>query len=646
MRAAISLGFWLSTGVLSVHRHFHASPFTGRSVATSMKEEFEKLASAGKIRPDDVEALVQMATEGFCMHKSWGFGQIKTIDVILGKMTVDFTGRVGHSIDLAFAPKILTPIAKEHIEARKATDMDGLKQMAALHHDEVIKVIVDSYGTLATTDKVKEALVPGVIDADDYKKWWETARREMKKGGHFKVPTKKTEAIEYQSEDTPLQDRLQNDFNTARGLKARLPIAMEITKCAADLGDKNAIAEAALARLNTEIQSHMKTQPALALEAMMARDDLAQSLGAEDGENAPNEADVWETEVKLSEVVPAMPAARQHRALQTYQAANEAWPQAFLGMITQVPARLVGECVGLLSEAGHKDELIGEISQLINHHGAPGELLLWLVKDKSGDFSSLLTPEAFGAMLSAIERETSDEKRASKLRDFLLTDPKFFDTITLGAGIEEVKDVTRAIQMSTCFEGMDKRSVLGKIVKAHPEIQSFITHGDKDKAVKQSGDTTLIVSWSSLERKKQEFEELVQKKIPANSKEIEIAREYGDLRENAEFKAAKEQQKVLMTLQAEMEAEIDRARGINYDEADTSAANVGTQVTLTNMDTEEREDIALLGAWDGDPDNNRISYLTPMGQAIFGSTVGQEVELSLGDETRRLRVESISAYAA
>ena len=611
-----------------------------------MKEEFEKLASAGKIRPDDVEALVQMATEGFCMHKSWGFGQIKTIDVILGKMTVDFAGRVGHSIDLAFAPKILTPIAKEHIEARKATDMDGLKQMAALHHDEVIKVIVDSYGTLATTDKVKEALVPGVIDADDYKKWWETARREMKKGGHFKVPTKKTEAIEYQSEDTPLQDRLQNDFNTARGLKARLPIAMEITKCAADLGDKNAIAEAALARLNTEIQSHMKTQPALALEAMMARDDLAQSLGAEDGENAPNEADVWETEVKLSEVVPAMPAARQHRALQTYQAANEAWPQAFLGLITQVPARLVGECVGLLSEAGHKDELIGEISQLINHHGAPGELLLWLVKDKSGDFSSLLTPEAFGAMLSAIERETSDEKRASKLRDFLLTDPKFFDTITLGAGIEEVKDVTRAIQMSTCFEGMDKRSVLGKIVKAHPEIQSFITHGDKDKAVKQSGDTTLIVSWSSLERKKQEFEELVQKKIPANSKEIEIAREYGDLRENAEFKAAKEQQKVLMTLQAEMETEIDRARGINYDETDTSAANVGTQVTLTNMDTEEREDIALLGAWDGDPDNNRISYLTPMGQAIFGSTVGQEVELSLGDETRRLRVESISAYAA
>ena len=609
-----------------------------------MKEEFEKLAISGKIQPDDVETLMQMATEGFCMHKSWGFGHIKTVDVVLGKMTVDFSSRPEHLIDLSFAPKILTPIAKEHIEARKATDMDGLKQMAALHHDEVIKVIVASYGNLSTTDKVKEVLVPDVIDADDYKKWWETARREMRIGGHFKVPTKKTEAIRYMEEDAPLQERLLNDFSSARGLKARLSIVAEITKCAGDITDKTEMAGVTLGKLDEEIQSHTRTQPALALESVMARDDLAQALGAEIGDNAPSEAAVWETEVKLSEVVPVMPAARQHRALQTYQAINERWPQAFLGLITQVPARVVGECAELLGEAGHKDELITEISHLINHHGAPGELLLWLVKDKSGDFASLLTPELFGAMLSAIERETSDEKRASKLRDFLLTDPKFFDTITSGVDIEVVKDVTRAIQMSTCFEGMDKRSVLGKIVKAHPEIQSFITHGDKDKAVKQSADTTLIVSWASLERKKQEFEELVQKKIPANSKEIEIAREYGDLRENAEFKAAKEQQKVLMTLQAEMEADIDRARGINYNETDTSAANVGTRVTLTNMDTQERQEVALLGAWDGDPDNNRISYLTPMGQAIFGSTVGQEVELPLGDETRRLRVESISAY--
>ena len=59
-----------------------------------------------------------------------------------------------------------------------------------------------------------------------------------------------------------------------------------------------------------------------------------------------------------------------------------------------------------------------------------------------------------------------------------------------------------------------------------------------------------------------------------------------------------------------------------------------------------REDITLVGAWDGDPDNNLISYLTPMGQAIFSSAPGEEVEFQLGEETRRLRVEAISALAS
>jgi transcription elongation GreA/GreB family factor len=266
-----------------------------------------------------------------------------------------------------------------------------------------------------------------------------------------------------------------------------------------------------------------------------------------------------------------------------------------------------------------------------------------LAKDKSGEFAEILTPETFGAMLSAIERETSDEKRACKLRDFLLTDGGILEEITKDADIGIVKDITRAIQMTTCFEGMDKRSLLGKIVKAFPDIQEFITHGEKDKAEKPV-DTTLIVSWASLERRKVELEDLVQKKIPANSKEIEIAREYGDLRENHEFKAAKEQQKVLLAHKADMENEVDRARGMNYADATTEAANVGTRVTVTNLDTNEREDYALLGAWDGDPDNNLLSYLTPMGQAIRGRTVGEEVEFQLGDETRHLRVEAIAPY--
>src|SRR5207249_6688964 len=93
-----------------------------------------------------------------------------------------------------------------------------------------------------------------------------------------------------------------------------------------------------------------------------------------------------------------------------------------------------------------------------------------------------------------------------------------------------IKDLTRALQLSPCFDDMDKRSLLARIVKSYPAVQSLIS-GEQTKQ-----EANLLVSWESLEKRKEEYRELVQKKIPANSKEIAIARSYGDLRENHEYK--------------------------------------------------------------------------------------------------------------
>ena len=104
----------------------------------------------------------------------------------------------------------------------------------------------------------------------------------------------------------------------------------------------------------------------------MVRDDLARALGAEVIEGSPAESAVWAGEPKLSEIIPAMPVARQHRALNLIT--HHGKVAGFLNLITQVPARL-RDCVTPLSEGGHKDEFKEELN-FINHHGATGELLL------------------------------------------------------------------------------------------------------------------------------------------------------------------------------------------------------------------------------------------------------------------------------
>src|SRR3974377_1445806 len=95
-----------------------------------MREEFEKMASAGKLDRHHIEALVQLTTSGFCMHRSWGFGRIKTVDTVFARFTIDFPNKEGHTMDLAFAAESLKPISKEHILARKVAGTESLRPSA------------------------------------------------------------------------------------------------------------------------------------------------------------------------------------------------------------------------------------------------------------------------------------------------------------------------------------------------------------------------------------------------------------------------------------------------------------------------------------------------------------------------------------
>jgi len=238
-----------------------------------------------------------------------------------------------------------------------------------------------------------------------------------------------------------------------------------------------------------------------------------------------------------------------------------------------------------------------------------------------------------------MERDQFNERRSNRLRDFILDDQELLVELIGSADIEVIKDLTRALQFSPCFDDMDKRSLLARIVKSYPAIQSLIS-GEQTKQ-----ETTLLVSWASLERRKNEYHELVEKKIPANSREIAVARSYGDLRENHEYKAAKEMQKLLMRQKAELESQIVRARGTDYSNPRTDVASVGTIVHATDLATQQAEEFAILGAWDSDPEKNLISYLSPVAQSLLGHKVNDEVEFEIHGVVRRHRLDSIQPYA-
>jgi transcription elongation GreA/GreB family factor len=606
-----------------------------------MKEEFEKLAAAGKIEGRHVEPLTLLAESGCCMHRSWGFGRIKTVDTVFARFAIDFPGKPGHTMDLGFAAESLKPIAKDHILARKANDLDNVRQLAA-HHLDLIRLVLNSYGGKATADQIQQALVPDVI-RDDWKKWWETARREMKKDGHFIVPLKKTEPVVFQAQETSLQTRLMANFRAAKGLKARVAVVGELSKNAPDLADKQAAAAEIITALNADIISHQRTQPGVALEAIFARDELREIAPDASGPASDEitAAQIWAQDIKFGTVLEQIPAAKHHHALGSFKAANPGrWHEVLRNSLNSVSAKLCREFVSLLIEEGKMDLLKDTLARFINQHTANSELLLWLGRERSDAFADILGPEVFRAMLTAMERDQFNEKRSNRLREFILDDHELLAELTASADIEVVKDLTRALQLSPVFDDMDKRSLLARLVKSHPAVQSLIS-GEQAKQ-----DNSMLVSWESLERRKAEYQELVQKKIPANSREIATARSYGDLSENHEFKAAKEMQKMLMRRKDELETQLTRARGTDFANARTDIVSIGTIVQATDLGANQPETFTILGAWDSDPEKGVISYLSPVAQSLLNSKVGDEVEFELHGAKRRHRIERIEAFRA
>ena len=604
-----------------------------------MREEFEKLATEGKIRAKDMDALEQLTESGYCMHRTWGLGKITTVDTVLLRFLIDFPDKPEHSMDLGFAAKSLSPLAKDHVLVKVATDLQGLQEMAAVNHIDLIKLVLKSYGGSATVAQIQDALVPDVI-GDDWRKWWEAVRKEIKKDGHFRVPVKKSEPIEYNEEVVSLQARLLGDMQLARGLKAKLAVAMEILKSQDDLENVTEAYQLAMGFLDHELPNYLKNQPELVLDAIFARNDMRKALRIEaNGEQIEDQA-VWDLVNDLPAFMEALPATRNKLALASYKHHHpESWEADFTDLLNQSQMKLAGDIVQLFNDAGKADEIKETLSRLVNQHQASSELMLWVGKSRSDKYADMLGPEVFRAMITAMERDQFNEKRTSRLNDFIMGDMDLLPELIETADLEVVKDLTRALQFSSCFDDMDKRSLLGRIVKIYPAIQALIS-GEATT----SEDRGLLVSWDSLLRRRSEYTELVQKKIPENSKEIAVARSYGDLRENHEYKAAKEMQKILMKRKAELEMDLTRARGTDFAEVNTSSVNPGTRVRVKELSQQKDEIYTILGAWDSDPESGIISYLSPFAKNLISKSVGDTFEMTQDHEVRKYLIESIEPH--
>jgi transcription elongation factor GreA len=128
---------------------------------------------------------------------------------------------------------------------------------------------------------------------------------------------------------------------------------------------------------------------------------------------------------------------------------------------------------------------------------------------------------------------------------------------------------------------------------------------------------------------------------PRISREIGVAREHGDLKENAEYHAAKERQGLVEARIKDIEDKLSRAEVIDPSKLSGNMVRFGAFVTLTNLDTDEEQTYQILGADEADINHGSISVSAPLARAIIGKSIGDEIVVKLPGGTRRYEIGGI-----
>jgi len=604
-----------------------------------MDTELEKLVEAGKLTPRAAQQLEKLKPGTFCLHKSWGFGRVSEWNLLLNQIVIDFAGKKSHPMQAEYAAENVAPLAPAHFLARKATDLTSIKSLARENPAALVRNILESLDGKATAQQISEWLIGDVFTETEWKRWWESTKKALKASGVFSVPSKKTDPIQIRGEGVSYADELVDTFNKARQPKEQIAALEQIVKSHQQFKEPEKQLQPIIATIENMTVRNQKMHPEFAFELIIVRDDLLERLASLHSTHVGLTLSklILDEEERLISVLQKLPAAKEKRILQALPTAlGPRWTERGLDLMQQSHGRMVAQIPRILSEGGKHDELRTMLERSIREHSATSEMLAWLCSERE-QWSELVTQELLGAIFAALEREQHNTAgRTGKLYRTLVEDRQLLGDIFRKSDVAAARDWMRRLQLSHLFDELTKRSLLARLVKVYPELESMITGA-------QSEDETapLIVSWSSLERRKTEYEELVKTKIPENTREIALARSYGDLSENFEFKAAKQMQSVLMRRKTELEQMLHNARGTSFENVDTSRVSIGTIATLRNVETGQEETYTILGAWDGDPDHNIISYQTAIGQALLGHKAGETISLNTEHGSAQFAIVSI-----
>ncbi len=592
------------------------------------------------------EKLESMQPGSYCIHQSWGFGQIKDYDEESGKLIIDFEGKEGHRMDPGFCVVTMQVLPPEHLMARKETEPEAIAELISENQGELLVELLKQYPNEAASALEVENILTQVVGTDKFKKWWTATKKVLAKDPRIAVPPRKTGMYILREEPVSIEEELIEEYNETQSAKRRVLIAEKLLDTVREKPEIKEELAVVLHGLATAVKESNQLSLAEKLRGAWIRNDLAEILEVDIADFEPKLSELVSDSGELDTLVKELPTTSQSRALGLIKESHPAdWKEISFNLLKNSSGKFTTDCVNFLLQNGFEDELLETFERWQTEQNLKEPVLLWIVKNRnSRKFGNLVrpmvTPRLLNAIFYAIDYEALQitTTRRIPLAEILSEDAELIPDLLAEADSETARDLANNLLLNQGFEELTKKSLLARFIKIFPAVQSLLETEEEEKS---SG---LVVSKESYDKAVAEYDDLVTKQIPENSKAIGLARELGDLKENSEYKMAKQDQALLLARRNKLEMDLQRSKISDFSEIGTDAVGIGSVVTLLDENKNKEITYTILGAWDSNPDKQVISYLTPLGKALIGKTPSEEIELHIEGVDSLLKIISIQRY--
>jgi transcription elongation factor GreA len=540
---------------------------------------------------------------------------------------------------LRSAGDYLTRIPSDRLDAMLRKDRELLREEAEKDPLRLLSRALAFKGGPLEGKELKAMLVPAVVDEARWSDWWGGVRFKARKSPAFEIAGGPNPLITPRSASIAPGNDLRAQFRIEGAFWDRVRLVRQHVK---DSGPAEVNAAFVVEALDALGRSAASVPEKLAL-AFLREDARKAAAGA-----APSPPAEFPGPGDLAAVLRAVPVAEyKNRILEeARRRLPDEWPQVFAGLLFNDDPESWESAVQALVKAGRSELFAARVPAILSAPGRNPWAFLWLAKNALqghlGGIPAVPGPTAFVDLLLGVVHDARTDrlcegaeakKVAAKARGLLTAETlrKAFEGVTEA----EAKRLWHRVRTCGLSATVLQRAE-NVVADLYPDLIGESSAAEEEK----KKDDILWTTLAGLNRRRRDYDQLMNEEFPKNAADLGEAISKGDLSENAEYTAAREKQRELIERASRMEEELRKAHVFDTAAVSADVAGIGTQIEVAEEGKQVRS-FTLLGPWDTDIDRGLISYLSPIGQALLGRKVGEKVQVQAPEGIRVMEVRSI-----